>query len=113
MVQVGLLHSNQLKLAANNAEYAVQNTEKLTHLCREFYSWVFAYAYTVESHYVTLTLSACLALYRRAENSDTCPSSSGAEYYKLSLIVMEVASSIRLSYPMPTHCENYAISHCN
>jgi len=41
----------------------VQNTEKLTHLCSDVYSRVSSYAYTVESHYmyVTLMLSACMA----------------------------------------------------
>jgi len=47
---------NQLKLSANNAENAVHNTEKFTYLFREFYSWVFSYAYAVESHYVTVRL---------------------------------------------------------
>jgi len=35
-----------------------------------------------------------------------------AEYYKLSLIIMEVALFILLSNAVLMHCENYAIYHC-
>jgi len=110
-----MLNQLKLSLSANNAENAVHNTEKFTYLCREFYSWVFSYAYAVESQRhlsVTLMLSACYCL-MCAVNSDTCRSSSGAEYYKGFLIIMEVASFILLSNPLLTHCENYAICHCN
>jgi len=38
---------------------------------------------------------------------------SVAECYKGSLVIMEVALFLCNSFPLLTHCENYAICRCN
>jgi len=84
--------------------------------CSENFTLEFSHTHTL-SNRIMLPYACALGVLGAVStctvNSDTCRSSSGAEYYKGFLIIIEVASFILLSNPLLRHSENYAICHCN